>query len=872
MQKEKDRLAGGQKSINQAVYDIPIIPSAEQKKQSKSTFDNQLVNYFGFEKCQIIELCGYNNNTDYKKAKTPVTAWKEQFLSDQQIAGILAKNGWLGLVIPYGYSLIDIDDKERGKTVYEGLQQSKKRFIAIRTPNGCQCFFKDAGTVKTQSAKILTLGGLCVDYRIAKKGYIVLPTENTKDREIIHIPNSELDDMPIIFRHIRTFKETDELIEIPINEGRRDDTLFKQACRVKGWNDTHKLKLTADEKYKVLSEMNSFFCKPPLSDKDVKEKIRQADKYKDDELPNEQTADKERAIEYITGTEFGIIDESFYRIKSEKEYIPLSKFTSRITKTITKDDGLNKPELFYEMETKTIQRRLPNITIRSNQLPALNWVTELGNDAIIKAGQGKKDYIREAIQEYSEYIGYTRETQYTHTGWRIIDGNWRYLHAGGAVGAKNIIVSLPKEIECFKLPELNKDCLRESLEAAYSLLEIATPEITYPLFATIFLTPLTTLLKSMPSFITYLYGHTGSFKTTFAELALAFFGRMSLGVGNHSSFHDTTNALELRAFMLKDMLLLVDDYHPSTTKKDADKMTTTRDSFIYSVANRTGRARLNSDSTDKGRYTARGIVIMTGEDIPSNPSALVRLALVETKRDHAYKNKLTELQKKVELLSNAMTAYIQFIEKNIDNIQKKSENEFQAFRKHYSSEKAHPRLPDQATFLTIGFLCGLDFLSEYNIIDDETYKENKYEAMQVFKDMINQHAERVDSQNPIKSFFEILNTLITQEKAFLKSKNFLPNNDGTLGGGELIGYFDEDYLYLLPEAALQTYERHLTQVGKHSPVSRQTLYKMLKEQGYIILDKEQATVREYLNGKRQRCLKVIKSKMNNLLGINEENS
>jgi hypothetical protein len=241
---------------------------------------------------------------------------------------------------------------------------------------------------------------------------------------------------------------------------------------------------------------------------------------------------------------------------------------------------------------------------------------------------------------------------YTHTGWREIGGVWVYLTDNGAIGNAQIQVRLPKELQRYSLPLIAEN-EAEAAQAILSFLDVAKREITLPLLATIVLAPLTTILEPMPNFSLYLYGESGALKTTLATLAQSFFGDFA-DASKLSNFDDTVRSIEKRAFTLKDTLMVLDDYHPSRNRHDAHQKETTAQEVIRKVSNRTGRHRLNSDTTDKGPYEPRGMLIITGEELVSLQSTLARVCVIEFSKGDVDMNRLTELQAKAHLLPRAM--------------------------------------------------------------------------------------------------------------------------------------------------------------------------------------------------------------------------
>src|SRR3981081_3155183 len=99
----------------------------------------------------------------------------------------------------------------------------------------------------------------------------------------------------------------------------------------------------------------------------------------------------------------------------------------------------------------------------------------LGAGAVIAAGMGIKDQVREAIQLLSAQQMVER-TVHTHTGWRKLDGGWVYLHGGGALGATGAIAgvetTLPAALAPFSLPASPTAAeLRSAIRASLAVLD-----------------------------------------------------------------------------------------------------------------------------------------------------------------------------------------------------------------------------------------------------------------------------------------------------------------------------------------------------------------------------------------------------------------
>lgn len=227
---------------------------------------------------KIIKLQGYSyGNNDYKKGKEAIEkGWPS--LTEEEQGEWIKQGGWLGGVIGDGFIVIDVDSEEKGKVVYEGLLKAGYSFIAIKTPNGYQFILRDIGRVKNQGSKRLTLGGIAVDYRLANKGYIVMPTQNTEGRQVNHLPEQELDPMPLFFLPVRGLKETDPELD-KIFEGSRTTSSISHAAKIREWNIAHNLNLSLEEKRQVLQERNQILCCPPLEQGEINKILYSAENY-----------------------------------------------------------------------------------------------------------------------------------------------------------------------------------------------------------------------------------------------------------------------------------------------------------------------------------------------------------------------------------------------------------------------------------------------------------------------------------------------------------------------------------------------------------------------------------------------------------------
>ena len=112
--------------------------------------------------------------------------------------------------------------------------------------------------------------------------------------------------------------------------------------------------------------------------------------------------------------------------------------------------------------------------------------------AIITAGVTLKDRLREAIQLKSGDA--TQRRVYTHTGWRELDGKYIFLTANGALGLPGVEVELDSPLQRYRLPLEATGDIKEAVKASFDFLNIGEAKITVPLWAAVYLAPLSEVL------------------------------------------------------------------------------------------------------------------------------------------------------------------------------------------------------------------------------------------------------------------------------------------------------------------------------------------------------------------------------------------
>lgn len=213
----------------------------------------------------------------------------------------------------------------------------------------------------------------------------------------------------------------------------------------------------------------------------------------------------------------------------------------------------------------------------------------------------------------------------------------------------------------YYLPDPPED-VNEALQASREFLNIGNHEVTLPIWAAMYLAPLSHIL--VPAFTVFLVGHSGSFKSTISALALCHFGQRFSEFHLPAAWRDTENKLEKMLFLCKDLPLVIDDWAPGADSAKAREMEVKAEHVIRAQGNKQGRGRLKSDTSSRMTYIPRGLLLTSSEQLPSGYSHTARMFSVELDGAAISLERLSAAQEKKNLYCFAMSAYIVWIQKN----------------------------------------------------------------------------------------------------------------------------------------------------------------------------------------------------------------
>lgn len=536
----------------------------------------------------------------------------------------------------------------------------------------------------------------------------------------------------------------------------------------------------------------------------------------------------------------------------------LTNFAAIITASTEVDDGV-EIERALEIEA-TVAGRTRRCSIPSSAFTRMEWVVpELGPQAIVLPQC--KDRTRAAIQTLSDPV---EIRQYAQTGWRTVEGQPVYLHAGGGIGSsgpvEDVQVDLAGSLANYLLPAPGGV---ESIRASLKVLDCAPDRITIPLLAAVYRAPLGGADSALS-----LFGSTGLGKSELAALAQQHYGAGLDARNLPASWSATANALEETAFRAADALLVVDDFCPTGTQNDVARLHMTADRLIRNAANGAGRARMTKEGGLRATRPPRALILSTGEAQVRGESLRARTLPLGLEAGQVNWPALgaSQVDAAGGLFAASLAGYLSWLAGRMDAVRVARVarvNELRAL----ATQGAHKRTAAATSSFLWGWEMFLAYAESTTAIDTaeaDALWERGWTAMEEASAAA---SAGVGESDPAARFLILLNSAIGSGCAHVAGLNGkAPTEARRAWGwrgedqwvapmGQRVGWVDGDDLYLDSDAAYRAAQA----AGEGLVVDVDALRQRLREAGLLASVDEGRTptlltVRKVVEGKRRRVL------------------
>ena len=122
----------------------------------------------------------------------------------------------------------------------------------------------------------------------------------------------------------------------------------------------------------------------------------------------------------------------------------------------------------------------------------------------------------------------------------------------------------------------------------------------------------------------------------------------------------------------------------------------------------------------------------------------------------------------------------------------------------------------------------------------------------------------VEDEKPTRRFLGVLYTIIAQGRALLLPKDETPKEPKP--GVDFVGWRDDDFLYLLPEATFSAVVRFCRDTGEHFPTRQERLKRDLAKEGISECDPGRFTKAAWIANQTRRVLRLSIHQIKELLG------
>jgi hypothetical protein len=161
-------------------------------------------------------------------------------------------------------------------------------------------------------------------------------------------------------------------------------------------------------------------------------------------------------------------------------------------------------------------------------------------------------------------------------------------------------------------------------------------------------------------------------------------------------------------------------------------------------------------------------------------------------------------------------------------------------------------VPEALAHLWVGLDCGLRFAEEIGACSGAQADEERQRCWQAVMELGRAQSHAVEDERPSRRFLSVLGAIVVQGRGVLLPKEVT----GQEGGAPLIGWYDEDSIYLLPEAAFQAVGRFCRDAGEPFPVRQEQLFRHLNREGLSECAPGRSTMTARVGGETRRVVRL----------------
>ncbi|ENQ3079539.1 hypothetical protein [Bacillus multifaciens] len=551
----------------------------------------------------------------------------------------------------------------------------------------------------------------------------------------------------------------------------------------------------------------------------------------------------------LADNEYEISEEGDLLVTKNGKQNKVCNFLPILTHIVCKEsnDSYEGYKYIFEGVIKG-EERLPRIEILTKNLNNKKWIENWNPFCkIYSKKQENFELILDLVYLLSKQAN--KSIEFDSIGWNVYNNKWVYLYSNGSYPSTlENKLQTQTSVQGFDLlanPNLSEE---EAFKHTLEMLDLCDHKLTYSLLCflltSLLTTPLTQTKDLSTNFSLWIYGRSGTGKTSIAEL--------------FSKVFDKTNMLRVDAFKntikkaslaYKDCVLILDDFGTSKNKNDESNTMAKVESIIRALSDK-------SNSLDS-EVVPKGMVLFTGEKFidmnEKNHSTAARL--IRVKMDNIFNSTENNFEKeRVEkftkyknglYLQTSIKNYLRWLAAKLNNnLLDDYHYDFVKLRRELDVT-VHARVVDSITHMIIAFNFYMTYGKEMGFITPEQYIEHCNKAREILMTVLIEQ-KKVVLPPLVEQFIDVLKKLLIEEK--IKVIDTMDpiygaklNNDRNIYG---ILDTNKNSLKLQWASVLQFMDDYLRRQENFVPLfnhQSKTLGKLLSSLGYIRVQTYQNT-------------------------------
>ncbi|WP_374030003.1 hypothetical protein [Bdellovibrio bacteriovorus] len=567
------------------------------------------------------------------------------------------------------------------------------------------------------------------------------------------------------------------------------------------------------------------------------------------------------------------------------KWYSITNFGGEIVDVIIDDSGDQRVTYFVVELTFQSGEKVRTDRITTRQFDDMSWLRTYGTYKAKYVPDAKNLLaIRTAISDNSKEL--SERKLRAEIGWVKQDGKLSFIHASGIISAEQNVghefVDVDDDLARFEqedfFPELSTEQLFKKCEEVY---------VNLPGSATcvgrgaVYRAPLNHFVPCNCSLIAV--GRTGSYKSSWAGILQASYGKSFDYTMFPASWESTANSIERAIHNFKDVLAVIDDFAPNAEGVNSDELYQRAERVIRSIGNSSHRGRLNGEFKLQKQLPPRATVIITAEDLPRGHSVLGRSLIVEFSPGQITTDVLDVAQAaaRAGLFVSLQKRYLQYLAKQQLEAQTVRE-ERSVLAAKFNGLGGHARLPENLANYALGWKYFFDFLVKASAVTKQEAELRMETVFTELRDLGRQQLKFIKTADAVEDFFAHLRYSMTVGQSFMADKNGgKPANFQHLGWRKIaetntpvdwvtsahatkIGWHcTEEGFYLDWETAYRQAQKAAASVGGSLKTSSNILKKRISEAGFSMKNEleQKDRLRRVIEGETKRVLVITERRL-----------